>query len=492
MRYFIGLAAALSCGVLGVADGGEPMLLEAPPTKIAMFKNGVGIVTHDVELGETPDENNVFRFDQLPRATWGSLWLTASEGVTLDRVRAREATYLRPVSPRELEEALRRQFGDTARITLSSDELAGLDVMRSATGPVLDFAVDLADDAPDGPEPRVGLTYLTHGIAWSPSVVIDLIDDDTARVTAKAVVINDLMDLNGVDLEFIAGYPNLKFSTAWSPMSLEPLPQLLAALRQSPQFDLTSALSNTMLQQRVSYESGDFGGAGGGMAFPTGSIDGQDAGDLYFYQLDDVTLARGERGYFPLFGLGAPYRSIHTWDVGSFVDPDGNYRQEQAEAPRVVWHELELKNTGDQPWTTAAALSRRDGRVMGQDTMFYTPPGGTTRVKTTQAVAVEADAREVETAREPDAAKINRSTYSKITVRGTLSVTNHKSEPITICITKNLTGELIEAGGDPTVSKPARLNAGVNPQTQLVWELEVPPGKDAAVELTYDYSFYSR
>lgn len=68
--------------------------------------------------------------------------------------------------------ALRAQLGETARITRGQD-VSGLSVLESVTGPVLDFEVEASETR--GTEPRVGLTYRTHGIAWSPSVAIDLL-----------------------------------------------------------------------------------------------------------------------------------------------------------------------------------------------------------------------------------------------------------------------------------------------------------------------------
>ena len=44
-----------------------------------------------------------------------------------------------------------------------------------------------------------------------------------------------------------------------------------------------------------------------------------------------------------------------------------NQKQEE------VWHCIRLENTGKTPWTTAPAETVKDGLIIGQDTLNYTP-----------------------------------------------------------------------------------------------------------------------
>ena len=65
-------------------------------------------------------------------------------------------------------------------------------------------------------------------------------------------------------------------------------------------------------------------------------------------------------------------------------------------SPQVVWHALELTNTTEQPWTTAPAMTMKDGRVLGQSTLTFTPPEGASRLRITQAVSIKAEQAELE------------------------------------------------------------------------------------------------
>ena len=158
----------------------------------------------------------------------------------------------------------------------------------------------------------------------------------------------------------------------------------------------------------------------------------------------------------------------------------------------MVWHSIELTNTTEQPWTTAPAMTVKGGRVLGQDTMHFVPPGGSTLLRITQAISVDAQHNELEVERERGAAKFHGSTYDKVTIEGKLKITNHKAEPVTVRITKMITGEVVTAEADPEVVKLASGLRGVNPRSRLTWEVEVQPGADDGAEVTYRYSFFTR
>ena len=481
MHHRFTLAVAASVLAAAAVHAAEPPLLDVKPVKVSLFKNGLAIVDARA-LAPAAGE---YRVDRFPEATWGSLWLTTGPGVELQTATSREATFLQAATAEEVEAALEAQLGPTVTVA----DAAGAGVMREVTAPVLDLTLG-GEGVEDGGL-AVGMAWITRGAAWAPSVLVDVLDDETARFTAKAVVINDAMDLDGVDLELIAGFPNLSFANAPTPMSLDPLPQLLAALdarSTQPGRDVT-------LNQMVMYNRMAPGAAesfGGGMSLPPAETAGEDAGELYFFQLPAVTLKRGERGYFPLLSLEVPCHSIHTWEVAASVDPYGRPQNNSGndDEPEPVWRELELENTGDQPWTTSPATTRRDGRPLGQDTLAYTPPGATGRLKVTRAAGVEARATEVEVNREEDPQRFMGDRYWRVTVEGTLTATNHQREAIDLRVTQRLSGTVDTAGQDAKVDRPVRDRRGPNPSSRIQWSSELPAGETA--EFTYRYSYLSR
>ena len=216
---------------------------------------------------------------------------------------------------------------------------------------------------------------------------------------------------------------------------------------------------------------------------------GQAAEDLFLYPLEDVTLARGETGYYPLFTETFPYTEIYEWTIPDYINPEGYYRPQQGdqpEPPEVVWHSLRLENTMSMPWTTAPAQIMKDGQIIGQDTLNYAAAKAETTVKITQAVSVKAEQQELEVARDRDALILYGRHFDRVTIEGTLEVTNYKDKAISLEITKTLSGEVLSAmpsAGDVVLARGIK---AMNPTHQLTWKLDAKAGETK--EITYTYA----
>jgi len=352
---------------------------------------------------------------------------------------------------------------------------------------VIEFRSEQVDGSSQrNDSPNVSLTYLAKGISWSPSYVIDISQEDKASIAAKAVIINDLIPLEDASVELIAGFPHVQFENANSAFSLTPLDQILRQLQERQRDRYADVASNVMFQSVRATKAFEM------PSMPATPVEGESAEDLYFYELDNVTLKKGERGYYPLFAGEIPYEHLYTWDIPNYIDPEnhGSRRNQQGDAEQIVWHALKLTNTTDSPWTTAPAMTTKNGRILGQDTVYYTPSQASTELRITRAVAVNAEQIENELDRQRNAATFYRRPYDLVVIRGELAVTNYKSEPIQLQITKTVNGEVQEADGDPEIAKLAHGLQSINPQTQLKWEVEVKPGKENALNLNYTYKIY--
>lgn len=514
-----------------------PVALDVQPSYVAMFKNGLGLA---VVRAEVPAAG-VYRIAPLPNATLGSLWLSWTPGLVLRDITAAYAEHTHAVPAASVVDILRANIGRTVELKTHDQEawltaeivampdvtpqqptpppisppnppqrgdllvlrLSGGGTMAMAPGRVVavrqpegnlldtvarnttETSVRFTAADGRGRDRSVALSYLAQGIAWSPSYVVEIDAEDRARLSAKAVVVNDLIDLNATRLELIAGFPNIEFGNALSAMSLQPLTQILNQIRSGGDYRSNQP---AIFEQRVALDEI-------GMPSPTmpaTPVGGEATEDLYFYELPAVTLKRGERGYFPLFAAAVPYTDLYTWDLPDFVDQYDQYQTQPSERREVVWHALKLTNTTEQPWTTAPAMTMKDGRVLGQSTLLFTPPQGTSRLRITQAVSIKAEQAELEVERRRDAVRFHNNTYDEVILEGTLSLTNYKAEAVTVEITKILSGEVDAADGDPALVKLAQGMRRVNPRSRLTWTVAVPAGADRTVTLTYRYRFYTR
>jgi hypothetical protein len=526
----------------------EPADIELTAKRVALFKNGYAIVNATAPLPSSENQPRTYRIKPLPDASLGSLWVHLPEGLVSQRIRSVQsessshhiATDITQLLQANLSQSVEVLVGDewiqgtlksmpTTPVSLSHpqpharhlaatpptistptvalfDTEAGVRVVQvrwiqqvrfsddpslefSTNTPVAAMELEISGAPAQDVESELGLQYIAYGLSWSPSYHIDLSTEETATISAKAVVINDLLDLDGVQLELITGYPHLEFATVKTSLSLQPLSVFLQSMSQTGQ-QMRNVILNNALAQRSRYEQSDFGGPSTGQP----PADGQSTEDLFFYDISDVSLAKGERGYFSLFQAEVPYRHCYTWSIPDFIDENRGYhnRAEDQERKEIVWHAVRLKNTTDKPWTTAPGMTAKDGRVLGQDTLHYTTPGTSTDLKITQALAIQAEQHEVEIERQTDAARFHGSRYDLVTVQGELNITNRKDRAITLSIEKMMSGELVEADGEPTTTKLAKGLRRVNPRVQLLWEIPIEPGEANAAKLIYTYKVYVR
>ncbi len=531
---------ALIASLVPTLAAAEPVTVETQVRSVALFKNGLGFFTRSGELPAAPAEIEV---GPLPAAAHGTLWLGWDQPTQFDHLRARATTgYESRVagSIPELLEAnvgrrVRLEFGSEFRppvegvlkavptaqrpappnpymsvqpppsseatIVLVQTEAGMVVVDRRAVERIVfleEPQTTVADETQrivlsgtltagpaGGP---LSITYLAKGMTWAPSYLVDISDAAQALLTAKAVVINEIEDVAEVHVDLITGFPHLEFAEIISPLAKK---QDLAAFLNSlyrgrdAQYRgrasvMAQVMSNVALMGESEQLMPDYGAPAPGTV----------AEDLFYYPLEGVTLARGETGYYPLFSERVGYEHIYEWDIPDYIDDNERYRRPEEIGPQVVWHSLRLTNGTQMPWTTAPAEIVQQGRILGQGMLKYTARGGETLVKITQALGIKADELELEIARERNALIHRGSHYDLVTVRGTLTMRSHMDKAVAVKVTKLITGEMQEGSPEAAVVKLAAGLRGVNPHSQLTWELPLPVGEE--LEITYTYTVYIR
>ena len=334
---------------------------------------------------------------------------------------------------------------------------------------------------------KLKVTYLTWGLTWSPSYQVTVLDAAHAKVELKATILNEVEVLDKATLRLTTGYPNLRFAGTIDPLALVgDIQDYLDSL--SPR---RGGSDRAYLGQQVMLANAYYERLGESPASAAEPVVGEQVEDLFFYPLEQVTLDRGQRGYYPLFEKTVPCESIYTWEVDAVTDTYGRSEERDEVEPPPVWHALKLTNDGELPWTTGPALTLRDGRALGQDLLLYTGAGRGTELKVTRAVDVQAESRETEVERERDAGRFNGRTYDRVTVKGELRLLNHKPTDLNLRLTRpKLSGELVSSNPTAEVRKLADRLQSVNPTCELEWNLALKAGDKAY--LTYTYKVFVR
>jgi len=337
------------------------------------------------------------------------------------------------------------------------------------------------------------VSCLAKGATWAPSYMIDITEPNRATIAAKAEIINEVWDLDGVEVQLVTGYPNLQFADVLSPTAMKGnLAQFLQSLMrgQSPHGAVGGVLSNVMMQRAEVSLSAER------RIMPMyGAAEvGKTAEDLFLYPLKKVHLDKGEVGYFPLFSEPVPFKHIYRWEIPDYVNAESGYydqrSQMQTEPQQEVWHCIRLENVTKLPWTTAPAEIIKEGVILGQDILDYTPLGDKGTVKITRAMSVKAEQVELETDRKRDAAQWYGYHYDLVTVQGKLSVTNFQDKPITLEVTKTLSGEVKLMQPEAKVEKLAKALRAVNSNVRLTWTVKLAAGENR--EIVYNYEVYVR
>jgi hypothetical protein len=340
---------------------------------------------------------------------------------------------------------------------------------------------------------KIAVNYLARGVTWMPSYQIDLSDPKKARLTAKALIINEVADLKGVALDLVTGFPHMKFADVNSPMAMtQDLAGFLKALAEG-RSEGRSGTAYLMGQQAMTMNDPYFARPTVPIADYSTAPKGTTAEDLFLYPVKSITLAKGETAYVPLFTAELDYHHIYTWRIGDVLDEHERYdrrREQEQQKGEEVWHSCRLKNSMDMPWTTAAAEFVKDGRFIGQDVCYYTASGTETTVRITRAMNVVAEQSEVEVKRERNAKNFYGYRYDLVTLKGTLKVLNKTGKRIKLEIKKDLSGEVLETSHDARDVKVAKGLKRVNPRHTLTWEVDMAPGTEE--KLSYTYTVYIR
>jgi hypothetical protein len=335
------------------------------------------------------------------------------------------------------------------------------------------------------------VSFLAKGVTWSPSYCIDITDPQTARLSAKAVVINEVMDLENISCELVTGFPNIAFSDVVGPEAMsQNLAQFLQALDQGrSEPGRRSVMTQQAVISRRLYED-DADNVVPAYRAPSG---GAASEDLFLYPVENFSLKKGETALLPLFTASMPCQHLYTWEIEDFVDNSEQYRgssrSDDGQKPaEEVWHSCRLKNTLGMPLTTAAAEFLSGGAFAGQDICYYTAPGAQTTIRINRALNVMAEQAEVEVERKRGVAQFYGYSYDLVKVKGEMKVKNRLDKAIVLEATKHLTGEILQKPQDARDLQTAKGLRQVNPRHVLTLEMKLKPNEER--NSAYVYQVY--
>lgn len=332
---------------------------------------------------------------------------------------------------------------------------------------------------------KITISYLTKGMAWAPSYQLDLRDATKLTLQQHAVLKNELADLKDVEIFLISGFPSVEMARVDSPLALQTSwAQFFSQLNSrdaSP-----GGVASNMMQQAVYLNA----------ASPDGSVDmsATPAGegvDLHYQSIGRRTLGEGEALSLEVARADAEYSRIIEWVVPDTRNADGRYVQAQQDPERfqdTVWDALRFRNPLPFPMTTAPAAVFSGGRFNGQRTSYWVNTGEETTLRVTKALSIRTRSVEQEEPGERELVYIGGRQFRKVFAKGELSISNHRKDEVELHIRRELSGDLVEAQGDPTTSLREEGVFSINRRHELLWKVTLKPGEER--KISYRYSVY--
>lgn len=341
---------------------------------------------------------------------------------------------------------------------------------------VREFSVVLREPAP-GAQLRLGC--LSYGLSWLPIYSVELQGDDHAKVTCRAMIMNDLVDMKDVRLDLVTGFPALGSSLVPSPLSItQDLKKFLESLDSSVQLEDSHAsgvMTNSAMNLAYHTES---------VSAAMGELSGQlsRAEDLFYYTLPAFSCNRGETVVCDLMERTVPCKHVYTCTVGNQDELVSRSRRRDALAE--VWHAVRLSNTGDMPWSAGTASCYAADRLIARSMLHTTIPGQMSLLQLNKTFDASVSCSE---ALVKDASEKKYPSEANVceVYRGVVEFKNESDREMEVELTKDISGMVTQAsdGGQITVTPTYRKN----PRSLILWKCTVPPGKSKSFSYQYSY-----
>lgn len=390
---------------------------------------------------------------------------------------------------------LKTQDGRTVSVPL--EKVQQIEFLSPPTLPTRDEdvpTVSLELEAPQSGR-TIRANCIAGGVSWVPEYRVDLGDEGKAVMTARATVINELMDFNGVDLDLITGFPNLKYAGVPSPIAMR---QNLNEFFQSLSYVENGYMGRPVPMGAMQMNALENGLMTGSLRSGTGAISGdaidrllasaatvRQEEDLFFYPVKNFTCKYNETVTTTLFSGEVSYSHVYTWDIPDQNTLRSDDRNNSGDGGvQDVWHCIRLKNDFKLPLTTGIVEFTSNGYISGQGMIQFTAPGQDATVKINKSLEMIVKQTENVLEKTP----ILTSNDKKLLVEGTLLMKNLSNKPMDMEITKQIIGEpTLASDGGEFRQRPDRFLGGQNTAGTFVWKVQVPPGETKSV--TYRYTF---
>lgn len=347
---------------------------------------------------------------------------------------------------------------------------------------------------------------LQSGMQWIPSYYLRLTEDNKASLQMKALIENfSNEDITKAETEVVIGVPQLYFSQVLDPAISVNWTQIASNTGNYWAAGRAKSATDVGVERNVSGEqinhsagvlvAGSDISIHGGRAENTQPLfdgqyiydigaDAEESKDNFIYKLGTISLKKQSKAFFPIFATEVEYKDIHECDIPDKVNFENTHYVAGKEESYDVFHSIEIKNNTNYPFTGGGIMvTDENNRFLAQDQLKFTAKGNKGLIHLAKAVNISLKNSEEELARTESVKKIGKVVYNKARIRGSISIENFTDKEVTIKVKKHLNGAVV-INGSGKVKKEAQ-NYSINPQSEITWEISIPPGEKK--ETVYEY-----
>jgi len=491
-------------------------------TELNVFKNGTYFV---VKEGDVQIENGLSKVEIPKNPLLGTFWLTTTKDVSISKIvymtdtlkTSRPARTMLDLIKANKDKRIRlsyrldeKNYAEVAGVMVAFFDVSSLIKLKIADGkyayiPASDVRQLYVDETPSeilkndstaylarlefnkntGPA-RLKMVYMQTGIQWIPSYNIKVLNDKELQLEMRALVENFAEVIKDADLTLTVGNPNYKYGMAIEPFVNPYLTNLGGVQSASPisyKFQNTMARSMTMTAEAMPMDGADF------QEYQVYDTEGEKTNDLFMFKLGKVSIPKNSKAGFPVFSQKIPYKDTYKVSLNDNINYAGNrsiYNDPNSKFD--VYHSLKLTNTSKNPLTTAPVFVMDEAlRPLAQDEIKYTAVGDVVTVNLSKSPDILVKNTEEEISREEKAKVIDKNTFNKITIKGTIVVQNLLEKTVTLNVDKTIAALITDVSDKGNIRKPPRYT-GLNPSTTAEWEIPMTAGEKKT--LTYTYEVY--
>jgi hypothetical protein len=329
----------------------------------------------------------------------------------------------------------------------------------------------------------IKLNYMQTGIQWIPSYNVKVISDKELQLEMNALVENYAEAVNNVDLTLTVGNPTFLYGSKTDPLAFNYLTSLVDTRTAAPVVQFAAQMySNSIVSEERAAEA-DY------QNYTTYETDGEKSNDLFMYKLGKVNLPFESKTNFLIFSSKLPYKDVYEVSIGDVANYSYyGYNISDPEKRYDVYHSFLITNATSNPFTTGPVFVQNENlQPLAQDLLKYTPTGGNVSVQLAKAGDVVVKNKEEEVSRTENVKKLGKTYYSKVVIKGTITIENLQDKKIQLNVNKDLTANVLETSNDGKIIKSGKYY-GFNPYSQINWE--IPLGDKEKKSLTYQYEVY--